>query len=321
MKSKQRSVVSGGAGFLGSHLVDALLGDGHSVVAIDNLLTGSAENLQHLRNDSRLEFKQRDICEPFDVGRVDYIFHFASPASPPDYSQYGPETLRVNSVGTLNAIEMARKYNATLFLASTSECYGDPQEHPQKESYWGHVNPVGPRSVYDEGKRFAEAAVTAAYRYYKLDIRIARIFNTYGPRMHVNDGRVIPNFMKQALRGDDLTIYGDGTQTRSFCYVSDEIEGLLRLARTPETEPVNIGNPTEFSVLECAQKVLKVTGSASGMQFGGLPEDDPRQRQPDISKARALLGWEPKIDLETGLKLSLDYFRAAVQAETTKAAV
>jgi dTDP-glucose 4,6-dehydratase len=321
MTPKQRSVVTGGAGFLGSHLVDALLGDGHSVVAIDNLLTGSAENLQHLRNDSRLELQQRDICERFEVGRVDFVFHFASPASPPDYSQYGPETLRVNSLGTLNAIDVARKYNAILFLASTSECYGDPQEHPQKESYWGHVNPVGPRSVYDEGKRFAEAAAMAAYRYYKVDTRIARIFNTYGPRMHVNDGRVIPNFMKQALRGDDLTIYGDGTQTRSFCYVSDEIEGLMRLARTPEPEPVNIGNPTEFSVLECAQKVLKVTGSASGMQFGGLPEDDPRQRQPDISKARALLGWEPKIDLETGLKLSLDYFRAAVQAEITKATV
>lgn len=321
MKKAPRSVVTGGAGFLGSHLVDALLGDGHSVVAIDNLLTGSTENLQHLRNDSRLELQQRDVCETFDVGRVDYIFHFASPASPPDYSQYGPETLRVNSVGTFNAIEVARKYRATLFLASTSECYGDPLEHPQKESYWGHVNPVGPRSVYDEGKRFAEAAVMAAYRYYKVDVRIARIFNTYGPRMHVNDGRVIPNFMKQALRGDDLTIYGDGTQTRSFCYVSDEIEGLLRLARTPEPEPVNIGNPTEFSVLECAQKVLKVTGSTSGMRFSGLPEDDPRQRQPDISKARALLDWEPKINLETGLKLSLDYFRAAVQAEATRTAV
>lgn len=321
MKPKQRSMVTGGAGFLGSHLVDALIGDGHSVVVLDNLITGSLENLKHLRNDSRLELQERDVCEPFDVGRVDFVFHFASPASPPDYSQYGPETLRVNSVGTLNAIDTARKHGATLFLASTSECYGNPQEHPQKESYWGHVNPVGPRSVYDEGKRFAEAAVMAAHRYHKVDVRIARIFNTYGPRMDVNDGRVIPNFMKQALRGDDLTIYGDGTQTRSFCYVSDEIEGLLRLARTREPEPVNIGNPTEFTVLECAQKVLKVTGSSSGMQFGGLPEDDPRQRQPDISKARALLGWEPKIDLATGLKLSLVYFRAAVQAEASKTAV
>jgi dTDP-glucose 4,6-dehydratase len=321
MKPKQRSVVTGGAGFLGSHLVDALLADGHSVVVLDNLITGSVENLKHLRNDSRLELQERDVCEPFDVGRVDFVFHFASPASPPDYSRYGPETLRVNSVGTLNAIEVARKYNATLFLASTSECYGDPLEHPQKESYWGHVNPVGPRSVYDEGKRFAEAAVMAAHRYYKLDIRIARIFNTYGPRIDVNDGRVIPNFMKQALRGDDLTIYGDGTQTRSFCYVSDEIEGLMRLARTRDPEPVNLGNPVEFTVLECAKKVLKVTGSKSGLQFGGLPEDDPRQRRPDISKARTLLGWEPKIDLETGLKLSLDYFRAAVQAGTSKAAV
>jgi dTDP-glucose 4,6-dehydratase len=321
MKPSQRSMVAGGAGFLGSHLVDALLADGNSVVAIDNLLTGSAENLKHLRNEPRLEFLERDICDPFDVGSVDYIFHFASPASPPDYSRYGPETLRVNSVGTLNLIDLARKHNATFFMASTSECYGDPHEHPQKESYWGHVNPVGPRSVYDEGKRFAEAAVMAAYRYYKVDIRIARIFNTYGARMGVNDGRVIPNFMKQALRGEDLTIYGDGTQTRSFCYVSDEIEGLLRLARTPAPEPVNIGNPVEFTVLECAKKVLKVTGSASRMRFESLPQDDPRQRRPDISKARQLLGWEPKIDLESGLKLSLDYFRAAVLSETSRAAV
>jgi dTDP-glucose 4,6-dehydratase len=246
---------------------------------------------------------------------VDYIFHFASPASPIDYSEHGPETLRVNSVGTLNTIEVARRYQASLFLASTSECYGDPLEHPQKESYWGHVNPVGPRSVYDEGKRFAEAAVMAAHRYYRLDTRIARIFNTYGPRMQVNDGRVIPNFMRQALRDEPLTIYGDGTQTRSFCYISDEIEGLLRLAWAAEHEPVNIGNPGEFTVPECAQKVLTVTGSNSELRFEALPEDDPRQRRPDISKARALLGWEPKIDLETGLRLSLEYFRPAVHSD------
>jgi dTDP-glucose 4,6-dehydratase len=319
VKPDQRIVVTGGAGFLGSHLVEALLSEGHSVVAVDNLLTGSIENLKHLRNQPRLSLEERDICEPFDAGRVDYIFHFASPASPVDYSKHGPETLRANSLGTLNCIDLARKNSAGLFLASTSECYGDPLEHPQKESYWGHVNPIGLRSVYDEGKRFAEAAVMAAHRYYKLDTRIARIFNTYGPRMQINDGRVIPNFMRQALRGEDLTIYGDGKQTRSFCYVSDEIEGLMRLARVTEHEPVNIGNPTEFAVLECAHKVLKVTGSKSGMRFDRLPEDDPRQRRPDITRARKLLAWEPKIDLETGLKLSLDYFRAAVKAESTKA--
>ena len=321
MKPKQRIVVTGGAGFLGSHLVDALLGDGHSVLAIDNLLTGSAENLAHLRREPRLELRELDVCEPFDPGRVDYIFHFASPASPIDYSEHGPETLRVNSVGTFNCIEVARKYNAALFLASTSECYGDPLEHPQKESYWGHVNPIGLRSVYDEGKRFAEAAVMAAHRYYHVDTRIARIFNTYGPRMRLNDGRVIPNFMKQALRGDELTIYGDGEQTRSFCYITDEIEGFLRLARTREHEPVNLGNPDEFSILECAKKVIEITGSRSKLHFEPLPEDDPKQRQPDISKARDLLGWEPKIGLEAGLKLSLEYFQSALQRETTKAVV
>lgn len=314
MKMK-RILVTGGAGFLGSHLVDALLARGHSVVAVDNLLTGSRENLEHLRHEPRLELEELDICETFDVGHVDYIFHFASPASPIDYSEHGPETLRVNSVGTLNTIEVARRYQASLLMASTSECYGDPLEHPQKESYWGNVNPVGLRSVYDEGKRFAEAAVMAAHRYHKLDTRIARIFNTYGPRMQVNDGRVIPNFMRQALCGEPLTIYGDGTQTRSFCYVSDEIEGLLRLARIAEHDPVNLGNPAEFTVLECAQKVLVVTGSKSGLRFQPLPADDPRQRQPDISKARALLGWEPKINLETGLRLCLEYFRPAVHAD------
>ena len=319
MKPKQRIVVTGGAGFLGSHLVDALLGDGHSVLAMDNLLTGSAENLAHLKREPRLELREFDVCEPFDTGRVDYVFHFASPASPIDYSEHGPETLRVNSVGTLNCIDLARKYNAALFLASTSECYGDPLEHPQKESYWGHVNPVGLRSVYDEGKRFAEAAVMAAHRYYHVDTRIVRIFNTYGPRMRLNDGRVIPNFMKQALRGDELTIYGDGRQTRSFCYVSDEVEGLLRLARTREHEPVNIGNPHEFTILECAKKVIEMTGSKSKVRFEPLPADDPKQRRPDISKARDLLAWEPKIGLEAGLRLSLEYFQLAVQRETPRA--
>jgi dTDP-glucose 4,6-dehydratase len=243
---------------------------------------------------------------------VDYVFHFASPASPIDYSIHGIPTLKVGSLGTFHACELAKKYGARYFLASTSECYGDPLEHPQKETYWGHVNPIGPRSVYDEAKRFAEAATVAYRRYHNLDTHIVRIFNTYGPRMQVNDGRVVPNFMKQALRGEDLTIYGDGNQTRSFCYVSDEIDGILRLARSSEPGPVNIGNPGEFTILECAQKVIAVTGSKSKMRYEPLPQDDPKQRCPDISKAKSLLGWQPKIDLESGLKMSLQYFRDAL---------
>jgi len=311
--TKLRAIVTGGAGFLGSHLCDAVLAEGHSVVAVDNLLTGNAANLEHLRHEPRFELRRVDICEPFDCGKVDYVFHLASPASPVDYTIHGIPTLRVGSVGTFNALEVARKYGAKFFLSSTSECYGDPEEHPQKESYWGHVNPIGPRSVYDEAKRFSEAATVAYRRYHKLETRIVRIFNTYGPRMQINDGRVVPNFMKQALRGEELTVYGDGKQTRSFCYVADEIDGLLRLAWSQEPGPVNIGNPSEFTILECAQKVLQVTGSKSQIKFLPLPPDDPKQRRPDISKARSILGWEPKVDLETGLKFSLDYFRQAVK--------
>lgn len=310
--NKLRAIVTGGAGFLGSHLCDALLGEGHSVVAVDNLLTGDPANLEHLRHEPRFELLRGDICEPFDCGQVDYVFHLASPASPVDYSIHGIPTLRVGSLGTFNALEVAKKYGAKFFLSSTSECYGDPEEHPQKETYWGHVNPIGPRSVYDEAKRFSEAATVAYRRYHKLETRIVRIFNTYGPRMQINDGRVIPNFMRQALRGEELTVYGDGQQTRSFCYVSDEIDGLLRLAWSQEPGPVNIGNPGEFTILECAQKVLQVTGSSNRIKFMPLPMDDPKQRCPDITKARTVLGWEPRIDLETGLKLSLDYFRKAV---------
>jgi dTDP-glucose 4,6-dehydratase len=315
-----RVLVTGGAGFLGSHLCDALLAERHSVVAVDNLLTGAERNILHLAREPRFDFRQLDVCEPFDGGKVEYVFHFASPASPVDYMVHGVPTLRVGSLGTFNALEIARKYGAKFFLASTSECYGDPQEHPQKETYWGHVNPVGPRSVYDEAKRFSEAATMAYRRYFDVDTRIVRIFNTYGPRMQLNDGRVIPNFMKQALLGEELTVYGDGSQTRSFCYVSDEIEGIMRLAHSDEAEPTNIGNPTEFTILECAHEVLKATGSRSRIRFDPLPQDDPRQRCPDISKARTLLGWEPKIDLATGLRLSLDYFRQAVAAERAAAA-
>src|SRR5436853_144655 len=315
MMSKPRALVTGGAGFLGSHLCDALLGEGYSVVAVDNLLTGRQSNLEHLRNESRFEFRQFDINETFDCGRVDYVFHFASPASPVDYTIHGIETLKAGSLGTFHALDVALKYHAKYLLSSTSECYGDPLEHPQKETYWGHVNPIGPRSVYDESKRFAEATTMAYHRYHKVDIRIVRIFNTYGPRLQLNDGRVISNFMKQALRGEPLTVYGDGSQTRSFCYVSDEVDGILRLGRSDAHEPVNIGNPTEFTIMECARRVLKVTGSKSEITFQPLPEDDPRQRRPDISKARQLLGWEPKVDLETGLKRSIEYFQRAIQLE------
>jgi dTDP-glucose 4,6-dehydratase len=313
--SSKRAVVTGGAGFLGSHLCDALLGEAWSVVAVDNLLTGRRANIAHLRSETRFEFIEKDICEPFDVGRVDYVFHFASPASPVDYGIHGIPTLKVGSLGTFHALDVAHKYGAKYLLSSTSECYGDPLEHPQKETYWGHVNPIGPRSVYDEAKRFSEAVTMAYRRYYNVDTRIARIFNTYGPRMQLNDGRVVPNFMKQAMLGQDLTVYGDGSQTRSFCYVIDEIDGFIRLAKSDEHLPVNIGNPNEFTILECAQKVLKVTGSTSRIRHEPLPQDDPRQRRPDIGKARQLLGWEPKVDLETGLRLSLDYFKQAVAEE------
>jgi len=312
----KRAVVTGGAGFLGSHLCDSLLAEDWNVVAVDNLLTGHLSNLAHLKSEPRFEFVEKDVCSPFDVGKVDYVFHFASPASPVDYSTHGIETLKVGSLGTFHALDVARKYGAKYFVSSTSECYGDPLEHPQKETYWGHVNPIGPRSVYDEAKRFTEAVTVGYRRYYNVDTRIVRIFNTYGPRMQLNDGRVVPNFMKQALLGEDLTVYGDGSQTRSFCYVSDEVDGFMRLAKSDEHLPVNIGNPDEFTILECAQIVLKVVGSKSKIRYEPLPQDDPRQRRPDITKARQLLGWEPKVDLESGLRLSLEYFKHALAGKS-----
>jgi dTDP-glucose 4,6-dehydratase len=308
-----RVLISGAAGFLGSHLTDALLGEGHSVIGVDNLSTGSLENIGHLSTETRFTFLEHDICTPFDPGTVDYVFNFASPASPPEYLRLGIETLMAGSMGTRNMLELARKHGAKFLHASTSECYGDPLQHPQSEDYWGHVNPIGPRSVYDEAKRFAEALVMAYHRYQNVDTRLVRIFNTYGPRLHGSDGRVISNFMMQALKGDDLTVYGDGRQTRSFCYVSDEIDGIIRLSRSNEHFPVNIGNPHEWTVLECARAVLKVTGSSSRIVYCPLPEDDPTQRRPDITNARRLLGWEPKIDLETGLRLSLDYFSRCLE--------
>jgi dTDP-glucose 4,6-dehydratase len=312
----KRAVVTGGAGFLGSHLCDALLAEDWNVVVVDNLLTGRSANLAHLTREPRFEFVEKDICEPFDVGKVDYVFHFASPASPVDYSIHGIPTLKVGSLGTFHALDVAHKYGAKYLVSSTSECYGDPLEHPQKETYWGNVNTIGPRSVYDEAKRFTESVTMAYHRYHKVDTRIVRIFNTYGPRMQLNDGRVVPNFMKQALRGEPLTVYGDGHQTRSFCYVGDEIDGFVRLSKSDEHLPVNIGNPNEFTILECARMVLKVTGSKSQIRYEPLPQDDPKQRCPDIGKARQLLGWEPKIDLETGLRKSLDYFKKALADKT-----
>ena len=310
--TSKRALVTGGAGFLGSHLCDALLAEGWRLVAVDNLLTGRLSNLEHLKNEAAFEFLKKNIIEPFDPGSIDLVFHFASPASPVDYTLHGIETLQVGSLGTFHALDVARKYGAKFLVASTSECYGDPLEHPQKETYWGNVNTIGPRSVYDEAKRFTESATMAYHRYYKVDTRIARIFNTYGPRMQLNDGRVIPNFMKQALRNEPLTVYGDGSQTRSFCYVDDLIDGIVRLSRSEEHYPVNIGNPVEFTILECAQAVLEVTGSSSELCFEPLPQDDPTRRRPDITKARTLLSWEPQITLREGLAKSMSFFKSKV---------
>lgn len=304
-----RVLVTGAAGFLGSHLADRLLGEGHTVVGVDNLSTGDPENLAHLAAETRFSFEDWDICKPFDFGPVDYIFNMASPASPPEYLRLGIETLRVGSAGTENTLEIAAKYGAGHLHASTSECYGDPLQHPQRETYWGHVNPVGPRSVYDEAKRFGEALVMAYHRTRGLNTHLARIFNTYGPRLHPNDGRVIANFMMQALRNEPLTVYGAGDQTRSFCYVDDLMEGIMRLSRSDEHLPVNLGNPNEFTILECAQAILEVTGSKSELRFGALPEDDPTRRCPDITKARTLLGWVPQVQLIDGLRKSLGFFR------------
>jgi dTDP-glucose 4,6-dehydratase len=305
-------LVTGAAGFLGSHLTDRLLHEGHAVLGVDNLSTGSFDNVAHLAGHPRFRFEERDICASFDPGAVDYVYNMASPASPPEYLRLGIETLRVGSVGVQNTLEIAARYGAGYLHASTSECYGDPLAHPQAESYWGNVNPVGPRSVYDESKRFGEAMVMAYHRSRGVNTHLVRIFNTYGPRLHPGDGRVISNFMVQALRGEALTIYGDGRQTRSFCYVDDLIEGIVRLSRSDEHFPVNIGNPDEYTILECAQAVLEVTGSKSELSFQELPEDDPARRRPDITKARTLLGWEPRIGLKEGLRRSLEFFQSKV---------
>ncbi len=305
-----RAVVTGGAGFLGSHLCDKLLAEGWDVLAVDNFITGAKGNLSHLSKNSRFKFQKADVSKTLKVaGKVGYVLHFASPASPPDYLKHPIETMMVGSVGTQNALELALKKNAKFFLASTSECYGDPEVSPQHEEYWGHVNPIGPRGVYDEAKRFSEAMTMAYYRYHKVDTHIVRIFNTYGPRMRLNDGRALPNFVYQALSGKPLTIYGDGKQTRSFCYVSDLVDGIYRLMMSKEHLPTNVGNPQEITILEFAEHIRKHFENQPPIVFEELPQDDPKRRCPDITKAKRILKWEPKVGLEEGLKLTLAYFK------------
>ena len=310
-----RVVVTGGAGFLGSHLTDALLDRGDEVVVLDNLVTGNLRNLQHLAGRDGFTFVNHDVTEPVSVpGEVDAVLHFASPASPPAYLALPVETLMVGSRGTHNALGLARAKGARFMVSSTSEVYGDPSVHPQPESYWGNVNPIGPRSVYDEAKRFTEALTMAYHRTHGLDVRIVRIFNTYGPRMQHDDGRVVTNFIMQALKGEPLTIYGDGSQTRSFCFVDDEVRGFLALLDGDHTGPINIGNDGEFTMLELAEVVLEVTGSSSPLEFRPLPVDDPKQRRPDLTLARGLLGWEPTIDLRAGVTRTAEYFRGVLGA-------
>lgn len=308
--SRPVSIVTGGAGFLGSHLSDRLLSEGHRVVAIDNFLTGSPENVAHLASNPDFLLIEHNVTEFIHYdGPVDYIFHFASPASPMDYLELPIQTLKVGSLGTHNALGLAKEKEATFLLASTSEVYGDPQIHPQTEDYWGNVNPIGPRGVYDEAKRFAEAITMAYHRSHGVDTKIVRIFNTYGPRMRLRDGRVVPAFIGQALEGEPLTVFGDGSQTRSFCYVSDLVDGIFRLSQSDQHEPVNIGNPREMTILEFAEKILELLDTESTIDFKPLPEDDPKVRKPDISRARELLGWEPKVPFEEGIVETIEFFR------------
>lgn len=310
MNKKPTSLVTGGAGFLGSHLTDRLLAEGHRVIVMDNLLTGSTANIEHLAGRDDFLFIKHNVSNHIYLpGEINYVFHFASPASPIDYLTYPIPTLKVGALGTHNALGLAKEKGSKFLLASTSEVYGDPLEHPQKETYWGNVNPIGPRGVYDEAKRFAEAITMAYHRTHGLDTKIVRIFNTYGPRMRLHDGRVVPAFLGQALEGKPLTVFGDGSQTRSFCFVTDLIDGIYRLAMSDEHEPVNIGNPAEISILEFAEAIIRLTGTSSTIERRPMPVDDPKQRKPDISKARERLGWEPKVDFEQGMLRTLEYFR------------
>ncbi len=311
----KRALVTGGAGFLGSHLCERLLADGLEVVCMDNLITGDLANIEHLLGQDGFQFVKHDVTNFIHVaGELDYILHFASPASPIDYLDLPIQTLKVGALGTHKALGLAKEKGARLLLASTSEVYGDPLVHPQTEDYWGNVNPVGPRGVYDEAKRFAEAITQAYQRVHGVETRIVRIFNTYGPRMRLEDGRVLPAFMSQGLRGEPMTVFGDGSQTRSFCFVDDLVEGILRLLQSDEPEPTNIGNPSEMTILQFAEKVRELTGNKSEIVYKPLPEDDPKVRQPDISKAKRVLNWEPKVDLDQGLAVTLEYFKKRVNA-------
>lgn len=311
----QTAVVTGGAGFVGSHLVDRLLADGLRVIALDNFVTGHARNVAHLEGHERFQFIQQDVSEPFEIeGPVDFVFHFASPASPIDYVQIPIETLKAGSYASHNALDLAHRKGATYLVASTSEVYGDPEIHPQQEGYWGNVNPIGVRSCYDEAKRYAEAATMAYRRAHGVDTRIVRIFNTYGPRMRLDDGRVVPAFIGQALRGEAMTIFGDGSQTRSFCYVSDLVDGIWRLARSEFAEPVNCGNPHEMTIRQFAEEIAKLFGKELQLDPQPLPPDDPKVRQPDITRAREVLGWEPVVPFEKGIRETIEYFRGVVNA-------
>jgi dTDP-glucose 4,6-dehydratase len=307
----KRVVITGGAGFLGSHLCDRFVNEGFDVIALDNLITGDMRNIEHLSGKENFTFYHHDVTKFIHVpGHLDYILHFASPASPIDYLKIPIQTLKVGSLGTHNCLGLAKDKKATILVASTSEVYGDPQEHPQKESYWGHVNPVGPRGVYDEAKRFLEAMTMAYHRYHGLDTRIARIFNTYGPRMRVNDGRALPAFFGQVLRGEDITVFGDGSQTRSFCYVDDLVEGIYRLLMSDYADPVNLGNPEEITLKQFAEEIKTLTGASNNIVYKPLPEDDPKQRQPDISVAKAVLDWEPRVSRTDGLQRTWAYFKS-----------
>lgn len=314
MARKKVVVITGGAGFLGSHLCDRFLKDGNRVICVDNLITGSLKNIKHLRKEKAFDFLKHDVSKPFSIaGPVDYVLHFASPASPVDYLNHPIPTLKVGSLGAHNTLGLAKLKKARYLVASTSEVYGDPEVHPQKETYWGHVNPVGPRGVYDEAKRFSEA-ITMAYRtFHKMDTKILRIFNTYGPRMRINDGRVVPNFIHQALHGKPITVYGDGKQTRSFCFYSDLVEGIVRLLHSDMSGPVNIGNPDEFTIMEFAQMVIAMSNTKSKIVYNSLPVDDPKQRKPDITLARTKLGWAPKVKLRAGLKITMDWFSKNIE--------